>query len=323
MKVRIAANLFTKAQLRRELVKLVDAIERGHVIVPEPLDAPEPEAWLADLGLLAEEYRTLLELALEDAANRPLRTRIQVVDQPVSDWESDPPQLTLDDALGLLHRPLKLLVENKRNDRAFLEAVGWRYAETLEQLEKQRRLEWTQGGGITEMIEELKANKDPSWRQQTFAVFDSDALSPGCPSKESKDLLDRCLMAGVGCHQLRRRAAENYLPPTLLIEWARSLHGESRKRSLKTARAFDRLNPQQRYHYNMKKGHRGDARRGDRHPVRALFASTDNGTAAILDEGFGDRIRDLFHQSFETIHFEQDDQQSEMTTLFEALLERV
>ncbi len=323
MRVRVAAVLFTAERDRRELVELLGCVERGHIVEIDPLDAQELEAWLDGLGRLQEEYRLLLELALEDAASSAVGAQVHVVDEPASDWQSTPLRLTLRDTLEILRRPLSLLVENKRRDGAFLKAVGWRYARFLERLERQYRLEITHGGGLQEMGQLVQEHKEPLWRRRAFAVFDSDALAPRQQSTASTTFGQVCREAGIGYHRLHRRAAENYLPPATLLAWAKGLYGQRREQHLKRARAFDRLSPEQRHHYNMKRGHRGDTERQNHDLGRAMFDGLDQQSMQALDEGFGKSIGDLFAEGIEPALLQQDDQEPEMSTLFEALLEKV
>jgi len=323
MRVRITAGLFADDRARRQLVDLLACIERGHIVEVDPFDAPELEAWLDGLGRLEEDYRSLLDLAIADAATAGMAAQVYVADEPASDWRREPPRLTLGDTLKLLRRPLALLVENERRDGTFLKAVLWRYAGFLDRLEEQDRLKITHGGGLQEMARLVQHHQEPQWRQRTFAVFDSDALAPEFPSAASAALGQICREAGIDFHRLRRRAAENYLPPAALLAWARSLHDKRREQHLKRARAFGRLRPEQRQHYNMKRGHHGDAGRKDRDLGRALFEGLDEAARQALDEGFGEAIGDLFIGGLEAEWLQQDDQDNEMSALFEALLTRV
>lgn len=321
--MRVAAALFADERYRRDLVELLGCVERGHIVEVDPLDAPEVDAWLGGLGTLGVEYRFLLELAIEDAARSAISVQARVVDEPASTWDYEPLRLTLGDAMALLRRPLALLVENKRRDGACLKAVGWRYRRLLERLEDQYRLEIAHGGGLEEMRQQILEQGARLWRQRTFAVFDSDALIPQQPSARSTALGQTCRNAGVSYHRLWRRAAENYLPPAILLGWAKGLSGKRRETHLKRAKAFSRLKfAEQRHHYNMKSGHRGDAKRKDRDLGRALFEKLDEPTMRALHEGFGNAIDDLFVGDIEPALLQQDEQDAEMSALFEALLER-
>jgi hypothetical protein len=323
MRVQIAAALFSNEGNRLDLVELLGFVRHGHIVEVDPLDAPELAAWLESLGRLQEDYRSLLELAIEDAARLAPGIQARIVDEPSSNWDQMPLCLTLRDTLELLRRPLSLLVENERRDGFFLKAVGWRYLRFFERLEKQYRLKITHGGGLQEIGKLIQANLKPLWRSRTFTVFDSDSLAPGQPSAASTALSEICQTAGISHHRLQRRAAENYLPPPSLIAWAKSLYGQRREQSLKVARAFGRLNAEQRHHFNMKNGHRGDARHDDRELGRAMFREVDRRTMRTLDKGFGGNIAALFDEGVEPSVLRQDDQDSEMSALFEALFERV
>ena len=106
-----------------------------------------------------------------------------------------------------------------------------------------------------------------------------------------------------------------------MLRSPRTLNGKRREQQLRGARAFARLSPEQRYHYNMKYGHLGDARREDRESGRALWHGLDEQARRALDEGFGGSIADLFARVMDSA-LQKDDQDLEMQALFEALLER-
>jgi len=322
VRVTVAATLFADDRRRSALVELLGCVERGHIVEVLPAGAPELHAWLEELGRLGEDFGELLELAIEDAARSAGQIRARIVEDDTSDWTSDPYRLTLDDGLELLRRPLYLMVENKRRDGAFLKAVGWRYSSALERLQKQYRLEISHGGGLDEICQMIRENKGAASRARTFVVCDSDALAPGRPSAVSTNLVDTCQAVGTACHRLRRRASENYLPPAAVVAWAKTLNGKAREPHLKRARAFGRLTPDQRYHYNMKRGHGGDARHPHRDIGAALFNGLDEPTMNALDTGFGNGIGDLFGQGVDPALLQKDDQRDEMSALFEALLER-
>jgi hypothetical protein len=112
------------------------------------------------------------------------------------------------------------LKENRRNDPAFLRATatGWR-KDKLKILAKNDWLKFEGGGGIGEILkyaEEILGQPDKYLRN--FLLFDSDALKPNEPSKQSQEVVAVCHLI-IPCHQLKRRAIENYLPYETLSIW--------------------------------------------------------------------------------------------------------
>lgn len=283
-----------------DALRLVNLFHLGytgrHRIQTDPLYDPATDStvrrWLeARDPAIRDEIVLALELGVEEATHGiPSDRTVRVAPATAPDWEAEPPVLPLPVAESLLRRPLRLVLENHRNDRAFLETVAlkpWR--NELRKAFADDLVEPVHGGGLPEMkarVEDLAAL--PSERLLHWFLFDSDAREPDRPSADSEALREACDTHAVQYHQLRRRASENYLPPKALFAWAyRVSRGQHRSRREK-AEAFAKMEPVQRHHFNMKKGFRGDQARG----IPDLFGTWP--LEPELLEGFGQQIGNLY-----------------------------
>lgn len=175
-----------------------------------------------------------------------------------------------DETLGLLERPLRVLVENERADFAFLRrASPTPWARRIEQALKERWIEPDHCGGLPELrkkVEDLVAD-DPERRLKSWAIFDSDAAAPGEPSRDATDTVEVCALAPVRHWVLRRRAIENYIPREALYDWAGRVDRLAKDRHAWVGALFKELSPTQRWHYHMKGGFQ-------RHGSRSAAAKT-------------------------------------------------
>ena len=135
------------------------------------------------------------------------------------------------DALALLGRPLRIMLENSRTDRAFVLAFADKAsAQALKKAETSGWLVFESCGGINElMIHATAARRSaPVDVLRTIYLCDSDATVPGVPSasaakvKSSLARLERRFsrLPPYFGQVLTRRAAENYAPPASVLTWA-------------------------------------------------------------------------------------------------------
>lgn len=334
MKALITASLFEPGRVSAlDLAMLFRMGAEGqHVILPEPLQAPSFTSWRGRQDLaMQEEIDFAVEHSLELESHHPPAHQILINSVEAPSW-GPPPVLPLATALDLLREPMVLLVENKRNDAAFLRCLADRFQrKELERSEERGWLRFDHGGGLPEMLQALEQKKNETlFRHRTWFLFDSDALAPALPSKVSQKLRNKCEQLGIACHQLSRRAAENYLPPAALEKAAGADQNGKRR-----ARAFRRLTLDQRSHFNMKRGLRGDidrvgqeskASEKERQAAAAqtkLFSQIDEADRTSLQSGFGSRISDLFASSEILSNFQwfrDDTSIDEMYPVIEKLL---
>lgn len=235
---------------------------------------------------------------LDDCAARearePARLIVEVEIRDHSQWT--PPKLTLHDALRLLDRQFVVLLEDSITDRAFLLCVASREERRhVEHLERREHLRFDQGGGLGSMKRRIMQERQQDSKAMpltTWVLFDSDALRPGQPSRDSERLRSECAEASVPYHQLQRRSIESYLPLQALRAWAER-GGPQSADARRAVRAFGKLTPDQRAHFNMKAGFEGDARRNDATPGD-LYDGLPDHIRVPLAHGFGEDIAALF-----------------------------
>lgn len=192
-------------------------------------------AWATTFGRsLSDELQAAWDRS-EEAASRGRRsTPLRVAPSGRSTDLTVGLQLPPQEALLLLARPLRVLLENGRNDRGFLLAFADAAMRTrLEQAESLGWLVFETAGGIGELKVRLKAQKDVPDLQhlRTIYLCDSDAMQPGQLSSEAQEIHGELgkLVArfkaptGFFGNVLTRRAAENYAPPGMVLTWASRL----------------------------------------------------------------------------------------------------
>jgi hypothetical protein len=292
-----------------ELLDLVTfAYEGRHRVVVEPLiieeidesEHPNLSSWLAELsGDLEEDIVTAIRRGTDEAlSDNRSKDEIEVVPGAQSNWDSDPPRLTVSDAQRFLGYSLHLLVENSVNDAAFLKTMfrrllGTEYSEPLEKAFEQKWARFEHGGGLGDMKNRVeKLEERPIERSRTWVMFDSDAPEPGRPSDDSEALREACENCALDHHQLRRRAMENYLPRKALHSGANVRTENSVTVDRRAAEAYSEMTREQRHHYHMKSGFSED--QVDEPPE--LFEDVDLQNRRRLQGGFGSDIGDLFEE---------------------------
>jgi hypothetical protein len=323
------------ASTRTEQVALVSLLRLGfegrHRVQTDPAWAPGGDSavhrWLAKQSRdLREEIELAFEYGLEaDAHGIPSDLCIRVGDLAEPSWEASPPRLPVTIAVAFLRTPLRLLVENRRFDGGFLQAVApepWR--RHLKSVLDGRQIELAHGGGLSDMkprVDEMTGHPEEPLRH--WVLFDSDAREPGRPSEPSEALRRACIRAGVAHHQLRRRAAENYLPLSALAAWVSLGHRSERAARRRRVEAFSALSAPQRHHYNMREGF-GKDRKDRRQGIPALQAEVAEHPE--LQEGFGRTVRELFLQESFELREEwllRDGQREETLPMIEAIFRRL
>lgn len=254
------------------------------------------ERWLqSQSDGVKEQCKFALDQSAQSESTEPSMLRVMVTDKTSSE-ASSPPQLSASDAMNFLHRPICVLVENRRADKAFLlKMARKRFRQKIARWESRGWLSFEHGGGIDEMrkrVEELTGDALESMRH--WVLFDSDALTPGVPSSSAKALTEACDGA-IAHHQLARRAIENYLPKAALRSWAydhsNRVNRDNRARVLE---AYLELSDLHARHFNMKAGLLGDARRQDGESATGFWDSVPAPTKRALANGFGNTIGRIY-----------------------------
>ena len=255
-----------------------------HLLVDERADT-----WGVWRGQLSEAVTGLVDLAAQigrsAAARAPAgRRALRVVDAR-SEWKLG--RVSLSDALRLLETPLRLVVENRRHDAAFLRCLlndgGQRARAWIAALED-GRVVIEHMGGLGEMkmwLEELLTHDSVGMRAlrlRSWVMFDRDA-DPGDrsrPSKASEAIRELCEHRtddpwAIGHLQLGRRTIESYAPDVAIDRWTGQAHALERPRRARAAAALrcarERC-PEAAWQLNMKAGLLGDQRSGGRKEAR-------------------------------------------------------
>lgn len=349
MIVEITDEVFARRADALELYQLFRLALCGrHILLTNPIfgQAPGPHlrAWLGRYEGNRQGFKELLEYILQDGIERDAagpspspNTHVVVTLREEPRWDKAPFELPLEIACRLAETPLRALVENRRNDGAFLLACAPpELRERLEFALVEGWLEFVQGGGLTEIHHRVRA--DGARGQELTAsrlwiMFDSDArarfdpetgVTP-CdrgnekwgPSRESQAVLDSCRRAAgpLSYRQLRRRSIENYAPGKVLEAWA----GPNRSKRRRVS-AFLRLDAEQRHYFNMKSGLEGDRRSG----LSPIYDDIDDASHRDLGEGFKG-ITDFFHEKHFDIKPEwfTDGQHQELREIVSSILAKV
>lgn len=235
-----------------------------------------------DSGLLEWSFNNVGR-SLQITAGRP-KTANAVSQMHCSTW-------TVEEAHDLATRPLRVLVENSRSDWSFLrKMVSPSWKEQFENAVTKRWIEVEAGCGITEIaaiLEHLVAEKDLHRALRTFVLFDSDGISSGTCSLQSKRVVDLCTKHKIAFHKLHRRAIENYLPFSMLFEWANEASGRERRAIRKRLEAFKELTEEQRYFFPAKNGFGSNS-------IPPIFRSVNKRSLQVLSKGLGGGVGRLW-----------------------------
>ena len=167
--------------------------------------------------------------------------------------------LTPEQARRLAETPLCLVVENRFSDangfaKHIIEVLAPEHADLVNH--PTQPLVFDGGGGITEIPKVIRNHQTRADRLKIPArvviFMDSDARFPkdsGQGVTQSKSVEKECKMLGVPTHRLKKRSIENYLPDSVLENWA----GKSRDRK-RWVKAVIALSSDRRDHYPLKSG---------------------------------------------------------------------
>ncbi len=330
MKVHVKDSLFEETFQRRypNLIASLfhECVRRGHVVSLEREGKPF-RRWLENQSKLqCEEAKLVLDRSCELEARLAIDC-VVIASAAASDWSCTPPRVGPDDLIQAVSRPLSVLVENGSNDGAFLRCMGFGIdRRNLRIAYEQELISFDLGGGSESR--NVLAHRSSRERLRTWFVFDSDALTPGEPSKEALTKEELCKSLGLALrhHMLERRAMESYLPTEALLQAWPHAENEKHQRAL----AFGRMTAEQRAHFNLDKGFAGDRQRiRPGHPdaaqkpaVDAVYASVPPADREQLDQGFGKKpLRELFEPARLPDELRRKDgQEAEMGRLIRSIL---
>ncbi|GAB4517219.1 MAG: hypothetical protein Tsb0020_35840 [Haliangiales bacterium] len=304
------------------------AFDERHVIVTRPPYAEDDTCqpinpWLGRLpSRLQAQLRQVLAQGLVIAADLPSDISTCYVGYEPLQWARA--RLSCEDAARLLRTPLRLLLENRRNDLTFLRRLA--PPDHRRVLDEALAKGWidVHGGGLGEvkkLLEELltaPAEDLPAriFRLRLWVMFDRDShpADRRAPSPETDTIVQLCQTQRddpwpLSFHRLARRSIENYLPRKLLEAWADEATGRQKTERHKRVAALAQLardQPKAWFQYNMKGGLLKDVSGSVRKEVveqqrelqvddlDSLFHGLSSSQRRALMTGFGDKIADLF-----------------------------
>jgi hypothetical protein len=222
---------------------------------------------------IMELFRKSVERGGWSSGCAPHGRRLRVTNEPTTEDELAP-----EPACRFACERLKVLVENRDSDGAFLERV-------MRELDRPLMKWWNQDpspaelddrGGKGQMLKEVKRLEGRNPRSRYVVVVDSDRRRPSDePSREACRLQKACKPIGIPCWVLAKREAENYLPRDLLDQ--RRNAGREYQRRLE---AWDRLPDDLKDVYDMKEGLK-PADEDD------IFGELSDADLQFLRDGFG------------------------------------
>jgi hypothetical protein len=122
------------SSIRTDHMKLLRILDHGfegrHRVLTEPPYDPQRSLVVNEwISKQSEDVQETVKLALEsgirlDGTELPADRSLIVADITNPDYSSDPPRLLLEPACKLLDSPLQLLLENWKNDWAFVKTVA-------------------------------------------------------------------------------------------------------------------------------------------------------------------------------------------------------
>lgn len=317
------------------------------------------ERWAKTLPQdLEDQVRNVWREGRRRSASGPALEHVRVVPTGASRFDRHPLTLTPREALNVLGRPLRVLLENGRYDRGFVLAFADAAThKTLVDAEQAGWLVFETAGGIAELVaraEDAATNPTPREVFRAMYLCDSDAREPGKPEAPAVAIDKALVELGVQYHRasthfgrvLARRAAENYAPPGEVLTWARNRYG---------ARAFELIQrattPEGRAQLRIATGNAGSERRlllaaialrelqeqgktdvlahldmkhgellhGNPRNASAIWAKLDAFQQAALKNGFGAGFSESFYGQRKALR----DESGEITAFLSTILERV
>lgn len=268
----LSEELFSAANTLALLAILQMGMEGRHIIWTKPPYASDASSainsWLTKLPpVIQASAKQILEFGIQESVTS--ETLRIVISKPDPSSNSEPPSVSLVDGLRLLRTPLTAVLENRRSDRAFLEAIALpEHRSMLRQAVTSGWLCFESSGGITELVKRLEDLRDPQPESarsseahlthlRLWCLCDRDSSEPGGFSKPAKqvDVARNTFKPVIPYGPLKRRMSESYLPEAALRLWSgKPTDGHERKvRNDKVDELF-KLLPSLRERFELKQG---------------------------------------------------------------------
>lgn len=326
-------------------------LQERHRIVPD--DRPSWNQWATMLpGDLADEVRLAWDESERRAAIGAPAERVHVRPMGRPDFTLATIIVGPTEALALLGRPLRIILENGRNDRAFVLAFADEATrQVLQRAEDAGWLVFETGGGIGEVKVRIHAaDRIPMEALRTMWLCDSDATEPGVGSAPAAAVQKHLTRLEMRFHRpplhfgqvLTRRAAENYGPPGAVLKWAIAKYGSeawkliretespvgrqtlangpgnagSSRRHLLAAIALNQLPATVRAVLDMKEGQGPPA---SRRTADSVWNQLDAFQQAVLLDGFGSTFSARFYLTERHL----SDETGEIVGFLKKILERL
>lgn len=323
MIIRLASSVFEDSSLFNSVIALLELSKSGRIYIAVQDDtAAAYTEWLAQQTKdTRAQWRVALDWSELDQASFQMQS-VLVDGREDDDWTSNPPQLTVPTAVKLSARTFDILVENQRNDRAFLLAFAGDSKGILMRLEDSHAIRFSGAGGIGELKAVLRdqVSTQKYRRLKNFALFDSDGEAPGHVSAAAQAVIDEAASHEVPAHCLERRAIENYLPTPAVFDFVGSRSSRNQRRALqKVADAFKPLTGDQKNHFPMKAG----LPENPTPRQRTLYQNVVGAQRASLRASFTDNLSEMYgvnHEPKLSGQIEADGAKDEVRRAIQAIL---
>lgn len=287
MQINFADEVFGAARPHEILHAITTAIDQHHEVIID-FAGKNYSKWLTYCeAQIDSDLSALLAYAVGTSIFVGSKRFIEVVIQPAHGN-----QVTLAELTNVLLRSFFIYVENGRADKRFI------YSILSPELRREMRqqvhitaITFENAGGITELAKKLvdDHNSRSKLSLRAFALFDSDALVPGVPSKDALEAQRICSALQIPFHCLSMRAIENYIPDDALLSYSATATTEDqRKQRKRVARAVARLSDDQRSHFHMKDGFKA--------PHGPQYDDLNPEDRATLSSGFGNHLSDCYNE---------------------------
>lgn len=285
MQINIADEIFKSIPKHKILSAIESAVEHHHSVMIDTTGA-NYKAWVEDCKNLDSDIEFLVSYALGNSIFVESKRNVVVVSSPDPNFVN---QVSFDELTNILLRSFYIYVENGRADKRFLYSIlPPELRRDLKKQESNGSLTFENAGGITELAKKIIDDTDARAKLplRAFALFDSDALEPGVPSKDAENAKSACITSKIPFYCLQKRAIENYIPVDSLLKYANRGNNETSRTQKRIARAFDRLNEKQKSHFHMKEGFKA--------PHGNLYGSILPADKMTLGTGFGSKLSDCY-----------------------------
>jgi hypothetical protein len=253
VKVAFAAEVLADRSVFQHLDAILyiieDDLHEWHIDDPELI---ESSPWLQGGR---SSHRTLFEKAstrpLARKSTNRIHSRLLLVGK-----HNPPDSLDPAKAAKFLGTPLRILMENRNTDGAFLDAILSVLADPeVVRLKRTQALVYDSGGGggeLKKLVEEVHAQAaDGGFPLRAVVFTDSDSRWPGDIGPLATAIRETCERLDIPHVILGKRAIENYVPDEAIAEWLDESGYTTKQASIA---ALLRLTPEQRDHFPFKKG---------------------------------------------------------------------